>query len=1480
MPEHPFIELTRCFSKLDPQDIESDIENAGEILYSYGRSNAPTWIDLEQRYRTIILAEGGAGKTREMQEMQKALTKEGKHAYFLPLEALAEDSVEDLLRLENLYQDFQHWRDDLQEPAWLFLDAVDELKLKDGKFKKALQELRLALGNSEARAHIFVSCRPSDWKEIDIHNFQITLPSPQLSVNSARNGGKEKLTPIFQSAEDYFLAPLMKNSDQGFQADEDSVAADMNTATAEELEIYRLDDLDNEQIRVFVREFAEDQASSLLAELKSKDRWSFARRPQNLIEVISLWRDQGTLGTYTEQHEAFLRVSLRERENRPGESNQISPDQARLTAGRIAFALAMSKKRTICSPSPNSNSVTNLDSLELLQECDNPYIESLMRLRIFDPATYNRIKFHRRDVEEYLAANHIRHLFDKGIGSKKALIDLLFTETSNGQRILIPSRKQLAVWLAQWNETVRNQLIAVDPVLLISDADSEQLVIEDKIRVLKAIAKLPEARLRGSLPYDPATLRRFGSSELAETINALWATAQTSGELSEFFLSLVKEAEIPECEGLLYEAAVSESLRPLLRVTAIRALLVTNAHTKICEIRDSIMDTPEDWPRKTVRTVVADLFPRYLDVEQLASLVSKLGESKGDYSFNFGHSLNTIVEKLDPTSSHAHALRDELAKLILCNQSPGSAYYHPQSDTGWLSVILAELCHRQATHIHAEKKVPFLHSCIVASHFRDHNYQEQTVVKTLKELMHISSFTHEEVYLAEFDFVVENFGEKNGSLRVRPQYSLIDTLTDMDKEWLEVITRDTPNINLASMSFRELLALWNHRGRLEVEVDQLRALTDGKEHLGNKLNAWLKPQEPHPDEEEWEKCKEKQKLQEQQRIEGWKSWRDALIRDPETEFTKANAERNISNLFHWLWESEKSSGSYQAWNAKALKAAFGPKVYEHARELFSAYWRSADVKKYSERTDDHNKTPYSWIFALNGVLAEAEIPDWPNRLTREDVKQATRLAQVEINGLATYLDKLASHHPEAVAEELSDELAAQLKMASKQKHLPLLQDLTHASTQIKKLVIPTLLDYVSNWRDIQEIENSEEAATQHHVSEILRILLDLPAEFDAHSLEASTAANFTSSPASATSVEWLRYLMTLNAERATSAIEVALQGFDIPLRKDSVVRWFGTLFDQFHGSSPIPTDPHILARLAKIAYSNILESEDQKHPSGVVYSPNPRDGAQGARSALLNTLISLQHPDVPSILEGMAEDPVFESAKQFIQNRAHVITINSLEPAPWSTQEIQSFESKLERFPVDRESLDILIQNRLDDLQHDITHHDFFPRKTVREIIQEDEMQRMLALLLEKDSNGLYGIAREDEAADGKKTDIRITTPGHDLKAVIEIKLADKRYTVADLETAIENQLQQQYLRHEHCKVGVFLITNHGGHKHRKRDNSNRDLERKYWQHPTTRQRINWEDLLSHLQEKADELLTVDGSETYLSVVGLDLRAPELRPAH
>ena len=74
-------------------------------------------------------------------------------------------------------------------------------------------------------------------------------------------------------------------------------------------------------------------------------------------------------------------------------------------------------------------------------------------------------------------------------------------------------------------------------------------------------------------------------------------------------------------------------------------------------------------------------------------------------------------------------------------------------------------------------------------------------------------------------------------------------------------------------------------------------------------------------------------------------------------------------------------------------------------------------------------------------------------------------------------------------------------------------------------------------------------------------------------------------------------------------------------------------------------------------------------------------------------------------------------------------------------------------------------------------------------------MQRNLAWQIRQRANDVYKVTREEEVADNKHPDIRLSIANRDLKAAIEVKIADN-WTLADLERALQNQLAGQYLRH------------------------------------------------------------------------------------
>lgn len=152
-----FVELRRNFYSVSTDDaVWVDYEDKP----NWAMSEATHWDELEHNYRTIILAEAGSGKTIEIQQAAKRIKSAGKYAFFIRLEYLSEG-------MEYAFDDgqtgtlkeFEEWLAS-DEEAWLFLDSVDEARLRDPRdFEKAkLVALTMAL-------HLFEkSGRPAAFK--------------------------------------------------------------------------------------------------------------------------------------------------------------------------------------------------------------------------------------------------------------------------------------------------------------------------------------------------------------------------------------------------------------------------------------------------------------------------------------------------------------------------------------------------------------------------------------------------------------------------------------------------------------------------------------------------------------------------------------------------------------------------------------------------------------------------------------------------------------------------------------------------------------------------------------------------------------------------------------------------------------------------------------------------------------------------------------------------------------------------------------------------------------------------------------------------------------------------------------------------------------------------------------------------------------------------------------------------------------------
>ena len=114
-----YILVERHFNALSKQEL-ADSDALARAADREHYSAAVNWSSVIKAPRIVILAEAGSGKTEEMRQQVKVLNEQGKPAFFLPLEDVAEEYVEDLLRGEAL-QSFEGWKAVQQNDiAWFF----------------------------------------------------------------------------------------------------------------------------------------------------------------------------------------------------------------------------------------------------------------------------------------------------------------------------------------------------------------------------------------------------------------------------------------------------------------------------------------------------------------------------------------------------------------------------------------------------------------------------------------------------------------------------------------------------------------------------------------------------------------------------------------------------------------------------------------------------------------------------------------------------------------------------------------------------------------------------------------------------------------------------------------------------------------------------------------------------------------------------------------------------------------------------------------------------------------------------------------------------------------------------------------------------------------------------------------------------------------------------------------------------------------
>lgn len=1008
-----------------------------------------------------------------------------------------------------------------------------------------------------------------------------------------------------------------------------------------------------------------------------------------------------------------------------------------------------------------------------------------------------------------------------------------------------------------------------EPEILLTLGDPESLDIGTRRRLVRAfVSAYGQGSWRGlHIPIDE--VRRLAHIDLSALVRELWGVRPENDDIREFLIELIWQGPIRDCADLMHIAAIDVQNTASDRISAIKALLACGQNDIVRDIAENMLSDSDVWSGQVVQGVLEDIFPEVISPGEMVELIEQIPESR-NRDGGFDWVLHKIVDTTTPLSEPFILLRNQIADLILRTRNEEQDFYDMQGVFGHFAPELARLCARQIDESTVLPDAESIRAFVIASRFGEHRVSLGDQVRELRGRFQENAELRRSAFWAELELMDEVVPNSDDFQRYYQACygGLVGDLQQFDRPWLELALQDISRPERRSVALHALVTIGMQEN---FDFEALRGMLLDQPHLVAILDERTTPRAQSEGLEAIRVRSEALRLErgarEDQRLHDWKEWRGELVADPEGAFSVGKQLQTVTNLYYWLRAREHGRSQYDVWDKAALINVFSLVIADKAESAFRSFWRSSRPQLWSERPfEKRNSTLNTWIYGLCGVSAEADAPGWAELLSYDEALRASAYATLELNGLAPFIHDLVISHPAAVDYTIGNELVAELAVGGENGHLPILQDLAHTEIGLQRLLYPRFIEALAAIPYVFDVESGQHWA--HHLNQILGVLDEAMDGDIREEVAGECARRYEANREGPLAHVWIRGLFRLNVERGAQVLFAQTDNIDDTTAQLDAVGIFAALFGGDDAVSLMKVaDPVQLARLlgqlVRAAYAFIRREDDQVHEG--VYSPDVRDKAESARNFLLSKLLETPGLEARRVILELATESDFAYFPDRLRLLARQRAAVDAEFSPYDTEALVALENHYEIPPNDRDGIFSTMMDRLDDLAHEVAHHDFTNRRTLRTISDEEEMQRNLALWIEAKANGAYVVTREDEVADRKRPDIRLAAVLGGQKAVAEVKLAD-RWSLPDFERALRAQLLGQYLRHEMCKAGCLLLTYNG--------------EKSYWINPTTRKRMHFTEIVAHLVVKARELEEESSGEVRLAVFGLDLTDPPLEVAH
>lgn len=1415
LSEH-YIELGRTFHELSPKSGESD-----EFDYrSYYSDKKLAWADLLAGYRVIILSEAGSGKTEEIRHSAQLLRRNGKPAFFLRLEHVADDF--EIAFEEGNLTEFEQWLS-LGGEGWVFLDSVDEARLREPMdFERAIRKIGARLSESLQRTHIVLTSRGTAWR-----------PVTDLKLCEQHLNYRETVS-------------------EGDRAEEASKDARI-------FRIVALDDLGEAQVETFAKARGITDPKPLLDAIERADAWSMVARPDDLTELVDYWVKHKRIGNRLELMQSSIARRLAERDQNRVERLPLSIADAQVGARSVAAAATMAQESTIRVPDGTENT-KGISVAAVLPGWDGKKCAALLGRPIFDEAIYQTVRFHHRTVREYLTAEWLKGLLDRETSRRK--VETILFRMQYGQEVIVPVMRAIVVWLILLDDKIREKALAISPEIIFEGGEPKALPLATRQNILRDVCERMHTGMARSSTGDYRAIQRFADKDIAADVKALLEKYAGSEELQSFLLRMVWQGELSEAFPETKLAALNCKAGRYARIVAFRALQAVGTKVDKQDIREHFLHEASELNREWFAELLKDLPSTKQSVAWVLSGIKKLKQEDRYAVDVMPKALDEFVHSLG--FELLADLLDGLNALICRNPVLERRYCEISKRYGWLIKSAAKAAERLIVvrHLSALRTstLSILQKLPAAQEYRNWDFGGSrsdiaALVQAWPELNH-----------ALFWYEVgqaRRFRKKKNKERVTDiwQVSLFGSYwrfkaDDFDLVLADVKQRRLLDDRLVALSL--VFQLYVQARRPKNWLRKLKTKVCRIPALSAALQNHLHPPPLSADQKRWRRqearYKQEQKRREAFRTQNELEWRGDLaanvssLRDPGLPDPTAITSRQCY-LHEKMRELDRQSSCWSTGNWQVLKAEFGEEIAQAFRDGTVNYWRGYKPKLRSEGRAD-NGIPFSAIFGLTGLNIEArETEGWTSGLSEGEAEIAFRYALYELNGFPDWMPSLFKAYPDLIAGLLLREVD---------------HDLRIEKTKVDSHYVLADLSWSGSWAwpgigaGIFARLTAREPMNLANLGYMLNIVHGANISQDGI---ARLAELRSADRRHAHAARWYAVWVGVEPGKAIAALEVRLKALKNRAKQTNFAMQFIThLMGGRRGAvknGDAFRTPEHLKNLYLIMHYYIREKDDIKRAGKGVYSPNLRDDAQDARNHLFSLLKEIPGKAAYLALVELGQLHPEPSSRLWMQHHAKTKAELDADLTPWTIKQTLDFQTEIERTPGNHRELFELAEMRLLDLKDNLEHGDSsIAGILLKGATQETDMRKYIGDWLRERAQGRYSIPQEEELADGKRMDLRMHGMGFDAPLPIELKLADK-WTGVQLFDRLENQLCGDYLRDNRSNRGFFVLVNRG--------------DKQGWELPGAVKAINLVELVAALQAHWQMIANKFSGIDDIRIIGIDL---------